>query len=98
VFGGGPFAAVFNQQWHVTYQDGAGTIWDSWYDSATNRWNLQQINAGGLTNGPPGGGPFASIFNQQWHVTYADKFGTIWDSWYDGATTDGIYSGSTQAA
>ena len=61
-------------------------------------WNLQQINAGGLTNGPPGGAPFASVFNQQWHVTYADKFGTIWDSWYDGATTDGIYSGSTQAA
>jgi hypothetical protein len=32
-------------QWHVVYRDGAGTIWDSWYDGQSGKWNLRQINA-----------------------------------------------------
>jgi len=37
---------------------------------------------------PPGptsaSDPFASVFNQQWHVLYRDGAGAIEDSWYDG--------------
>jgi hypothetical protein len=60
-------------------------VWDSWYDGPAGRWNLQQINDGGLTNGHRAAGdPSASIFNQQWHVIYRDAEGVVWDSWYDG--------------
>jgi len=89
------FASAFNQQWHVTYADRGGTLWDSWYDGPSNRWNLQQINfAGGVTTGLPGFtfaavAPFASVLNQQWHVTWTDGgppgHGIIIDAWYDGS-------------
>ena len=81
----GPFICVFKQQQHFAYRDRAGTVWDSWNDGPNNKWNLQQINAGGLTNGPAAvGGPFVCDFNQQQHFAYRDSAGTIWDSWYDG--------------
>jgi len=42
-------------------------------------WNFKQVNAGGLPNGPPTvSNPFASVFKQEWHVTYQDEAGTIW--------------------
>jgi hypothetical protein len=85
---GGPFVCVFNQQQHFAYRDSGGTIWDAWYDGATNKWNLQQINAGGtaVTNGPAAGGNvFVCVFNEQQHFTYRDLSETIWDAWYDGA-------------
>jgi hypothetical protein len=82
----GPFVSVYNQQQHFAYADGAGTIWDSWYDGGSNRWSLQQINAGGLTNGPAAAdGVFVCVYNQQQHFAYKDATGTVWDSWYDGS-------------
>jgi len=82
---GGPFVSVFGQQQHFAYPDTAGIIWDSWYDGGSNSWNLQQINAGGLTNGPAAvGGPFVSVFGQQQHFAYLDSAQIIWDAWYDG--------------
>ena len=82
---GGPFVwtvPASTRQQHFTYRDKEGTIWDAWYDG---HWNLQQINAGGVTKGlPAAGDPFASMFGSQQHVSYRDQKGTIWDSWYDG--------------
>ena len=49
-----PFVSVFlNAQLHVFYVDEAGNIWDAYYDAGAGSWNLQKINAGGKTNGPP---------------------------------------------
>jgi hypothetical protein len=79
------FVSVFlNGQQHVFYVDGAGTIWDSFYDAGGGSWNLQQINAGGKTDGPAAlGPPFVSVFlNEQQHVFYLDDAGTVWDSYY----------------
>jgi len=84
-----PFVCVFDQQQHVAYRDMNGTVWDAWYDSPSNNWYLQQINAtGGLTpNGPASvGQPFLWVYNQQQHFTYYDANGTIWDSWYDSSS------------
>ena len=87
---GDPFVCLFGEeQMHVAYRDGVGTIWDSWYDRSRHLWNLQKINAGGLTNGPAAvGGPFVwTVAGQQQHFTYRDPKGTIWDSWYNGPPT-----------
>jgi hypothetical protein len=52
-------------------------------------WNLQQINAGGNTQGPKAvADPFVSVFNDQQHVGYRDAQGTIWDAWYDHGTNE----------
>jgi len=76
---------MYNQQWHVLYRDADGVVWDSWYDGPAGRWNLQQINAGGLTTGRRAAGdPVTSVYNQQQHVIYRDDDGVLWDSWYDG--------------
>src|SRR5262245_20105773 len=77
-----PFVSVFNDQQHVGYRDGAGNIWDSWYNPQNNSWNLQQINSGGMTNGPAAiAGPCIGVYHNQQHFTYLDRIGTIWDSW-----------------
>jgi hypothetical protein len=81
-----PFASIFDSQQHIGYLGPNGTIWDSWFDGATAKWNLQQINAGGATKGPIAvGGPFIWVWNQkQQHFTYRGQKGLIWDAWYDG--------------
>ena len=84
---GGPSVSAYHNQQHFAYVDGAGTIWDSWWDGDQNSWNLQQINMpGGRTpSGPPSmGGPNVSVYNNQQHFTYLDSAGTLWDSWWDG--------------
>jgi hypothetical protein len=48
----GPCIGKYNNQQHFAYVDGQGMLWDSWYDGDRNRWNLQQLNMGGLTDGP----------------------------------------------
>ena len=40
----GPFVSVYKNQHHFSYLDGAGTIFDSWWDG--DNWQLQQINGG----------------------------------------------------
>jgi len=78
-----PASFIYNNQSHVLYRDGAGKVWDSWYDGA--KWNLQQINLGGLTAGPAAvSDPTSFIYSNQSHVLYRDGSGNIWDSWYDG--------------
>ena len=102
---GDPFVCLFGkEQMHVSYRDGVGAIWDSWYDASTSRWNLQKINAGGVTKGPAAvGGPFVwtvSGSRAQQHFTYRDQRGTIFDSWYDSPAAEhwviplGLYIGS----
>jgi hypothetical protein len=87
---GDPFASVYGSQQHIFYRDARGAVHDSFFDG---HWNLQQINAAGLsgaglTDGPAAvSDPFASVLgNQQQHVGYRDRVGTIFDSFYDGAT------------
>jgi len=80
-----PFVSVFNEQQHFGYLDGSGRIWDSWYNPSRNSWNLQQINAGGRTQGPTAvAGPSIGVYQNQQHFAYLDGKGAIWDSWYDG--------------
>ena len=89
------FTEPTNEQMHYLYLDKSGTIWDSWHDGEKSEWNLQQINAGGNTNGPAATGrPFGwqgivtydhtggNHFQQ--HITYRDTNGLIWDAWYQG--------------
>ena len=84
---GNPSASVYRNQQHVFYLTQHGVIQDSWWDGATNHWNLQTINLSGVTNGPAAAGdPSPSVYNNQQHVFYTADSGIISDSWYDGAT------------
>ena len=84
---GDPAAFIYNNQFHVLYRDGNGTIWDSWYTGPGGQWTIQQINLDGLTSGPATvGDPTAFIYNNQSHVPYLDASGNVWDSWYDGTS------------
>src|SRR5208282_3896435 len=84
---GDPYVSVFGNQQHFAYRDGNGTIWDAYYDDGSNRFSLQQINAGGLTKGPAAAGnPFVSVFGNQQHFAYRDGNGTIQDAYYDGSS------------
>ncbi len=38
------FVTVYDNQQHFTYRDAKGNVQDCWYNGATGRWNLQQIN------------------------------------------------------
>jgi hypothetical protein len=89
-----PFVNTYflaNQQ-HFAYLAANGDIWDAYYcdDCSGNKWRLQKINNGGVTNGPPAAsGPFVSALNDQQHFAYlaASTFaptGDIWDAYYCG--------------
>jgi hypothetical protein len=90
------FVSVYNDQQHFTYLDGNGNLQDCWYDGPSNRWNLQQINAGagptvagepvaaGQATAAAAGGFFVCQYNQQDHFAYTDVNGHIQDCWYDG--------------
>jgi hypothetical protein len=81
---GGPFVSVYKQQQHFAWQDSAGTVWDAFWDG--NQWTLQQINAGGETDGPPAipeGGPFVSVYKDQQHFAWQDNAGNIWDAFWN---------------
>ncbi len=82
---GSLFVCVYNNQQHFAYIDHSGNIQDAWWDGANNRWNLQKINNGGVTTGPPAAGHlFVCTFNNQQHFAYLDAAGNIQDAWYDG--------------
>jgi CubicO group peptidase (beta-lactamase class C family) len=86
---GDPFVSVFGLQQHFAYRDTSGIIQDAWYDSGTNGWALQQVNAGSLTKGPAAAGdPFVSVFGEQQHFVYRDATGAIQDAWYDSGTNN----------
>jgi hypothetical protein len=77
-----PAACVYNGQQHIGYRDNQGGIWDSWYDG-NGHWNIQKINAVGVTQGPGAGfDVFIWVTGVEQHFTYADKAGTIWDAYY----------------
>ncbi len=83
----GPGISVYGEQQHFAYLDNSGAIRDAWYDLGSNAWNIQQLTAGGLTDGPAAAGdPFVSVYGQQQHIGYRDANGTIWDAWYDGGS------------
>ena len=78
-----------NQQ-HFAYLAANGDIWDAYYcdDCSGDKWRLQKINNGGVTNGPPAASPpFIGLFYDQQHFAYraASTFvpsGDIWDAFY----------------
>jgi hypothetical protein len=79
--------SVYNGQQHVAYFDGAGVLWDSWYDPGPSSWKLQKINSGGCTTAPAGqisGTPSVWVVKNQQHFTYRAPNGDIWDPFYDG--------------
>ena len=82
---GGLFVCVYNDQQHFAYLDADRNIQDCWYDGS-GRWNLQQINNGGMTAGPSAaGGLFVCVYNDQQHFAYLDADRNIQDCWYDGS-------------
>ena len=83
---GGPFVCAFGDQQHFAYMDANGNIQDCWYDSPSGSWNLQQVNNGGRTDGPPVyGSLFVCAFGDQLHFAYVDSNDNLQDCWYDGA-------------
>jgi hypothetical protein len=86
----GPFIGVYHDQQHFSYIDSAGTIWDSWYDGH-NKWNLQRINTGGHTNGPPAEvariagriSVWTDPSNTQQHFTYTAIDLAVYDAFWD---------------
>jgi hypothetical protein len=94
-------------QLHILYLDSSGTVWDSWYDDATKKWKLQQMNgSGGLTSGSAAASQASGyVYNRQSHVLYPDSSGTIWDCYYSGGSwhlqqmngSGGLTSGSAAA-
>jgi hypothetical protein len=77
-----PFACDFVQQQHIGYRDDQGNLWDSWYDG-DGHWSVQKINNGGMTKGGAADfDVFIWVTGNQQHFTYADRNGTIWDSFY----------------
>jgi CubicO group peptidase (beta-lactamase class C family) len=84
-----PFVSVFGQQQHFIYADAFGVLWDAWFDGATSAWQLQQINAGGVSDAPllgatAGAVAFVASFQQQQHFAFLDAGGVVWDVFYDG--------------
>jgi outer membrane protein assembly factor BamB len=85
----GAFVDTFtgHDQQHFAYRDRDGVIWDSFYcpDCDGDKWRLQKINNGGVTNGPLAtAGPFVDTYaehNQQ-HFAYLAANGEIWDAFY----------------
>jgi hypothetical protein len=76
-------------QQHFTYRATNGFIYDAFWNSNDNTWNMQQINGpGSKTSQSPAAvsSPYACTFHNQQHIAYKDKDGAIWDSWYDGST------------
>jgi hypothetical protein len=73
---GNPSLCVIDRQMHYAYRDSNGTIWHVKYE---NGWKpVVQINAGGVTNGPPADGdPILCNFGGSTHCAYRDKNGTI---------------------
>jgi hypothetical protein len=98
----GPFVSTYaghNQQ-HFAYLAANGEIWDAYYcpDCSGNDWQLQKINNGGVTDGPPAASaPFVNLFSghDQQHFTYlaanvaAPTTGDIWDAYYCGGCSGG---------
>jgi hypothetical protein len=72
-------------QVHVFYSDHSGKIWDSWYERATGRWNLDQINLGGFIAGQMAyNDPFSLVYLNQIHILYYGGAGKISHIWYGG--------------
>src|ERR1700733_3553578 len=91
-----PFVGVYVEadQQHFAYLAANGEIWDVYYcpRCSGNPWKKQQINRGGVTDGPEAtSGPFVSeylagiptggVHNQQ-HFAYTTKGGDIEDAFY----------------
>ena len=77
-------------QQHFTYVGTDSAVYDAFWDSNSNTWKLQKLNAGGKTNAPLAeSSPFGCAFHNQQHIAYLDSAGDIYDTWYDG---DGHWS------
>jgi rubredoxin len=84
-----PFVNVFSghDQQHFSYRAVNGDIWDAFYcpGCSGNKWKLQKINSGGVTNGPPAiSAPFVDTYAEadQQHFAYLAVNGEIWDAFY----------------
>jgi hypothetical protein len=95
-----------NTQQHFTYLGNDHAIYDAFWNSQSNAWKVQKINAGGNTSGPAASSsPFACVFHTQQHIGYLAG-GDIYDSWYDGnghwavqkINNGGVTSGPAAAA
>jgi hypothetical protein len=89
VGGSANFVSIWNDptntQQHFTYLGSDSAIYDVYWDSNSSSWHLQQINAGGVTNGPAASSsPYGCVFHSQQHIGYQAGSGDIYDSWYDG--------------
>ncbi len=71
------FAAVFEPQDPIP-------LTRNGLPSGPDPWSVQQINNGGVTNGPSAvSNLFVSVYNGQQHFAYIDNGGNVQDAWYD---------------
>ena len=73
-------------QAHFTYRDHAGNLQDLWFDRfrEKDRWHVDQLNNGGLTEAPAAAGdPSGLELRGTFHVAYRDFAGGIRDLWFD---------------
>jgi CubicO group peptidase (beta-lactamase class C family) len=70
------FAAVFEPQSPIP-------LTRNGLPSGPDPWNLQQINNGGVTNGPSAvSNLFVCVYNNEQHFAYLDGSGNIQDAWF----------------
>jgi CubicO group peptidase (beta-lactamase class C family) len=70
------FAAVFEPQNPIP-------LTRNGLPSGPDPWNVQQINNGGMTNGPSAVGDlFVCVYNNEQHFAYLDRTGNIQDAWF----------------
>jgi N,N-dimethylformamidase beta subunit-like protein len=75
---------------HAVYRDGAGAIWELWWD-ATNGWGAGSLT--GETGAPPAAGKPAGyqfLTEPTQHVVYRGTDGNIYELWWDSANGWGI--------
>jgi len=77
-----------NTQQHFTYLGHDRAIYDAFWDSNHDSWNLQKLNSGGLTDGPAAwSSPHVCFWEPagKQYFAYRDEIGHIWFLTYDGA-------------
>ncbi len=80
--GGWPNDAL---NWIETHGVADPGCWPTETNLTWNYWNLQKINAGGMTSGAAAVGDlFACVYNGQQHFVWRDGAGDIQDAWFGG--------------
>jgi hypothetical protein len=94
----GPALSLYSghDQMHYAFKDRTGVVQDVFYCPGCNdgSWHLQEINAPGLTAGPPAAAaPSIDVYlgHDQQHFAYRDATGNMWDAFACPGCSDGYW-------